>query len=259
MTENSFLRQTAHILWISDLVKGEYIKSTGEFQPNYVIVRDMKIARVNLIGAVISKNVSDNFSSIMIDDSSGALAVRVWKDNIFMLQNIAVGDLVLIVGKIKSFNNRIYVIPDFVRKLENKDWAKVRKLGLIKKYGAVDRIENPAEIISDMNFDVPDFEHEDIGFISVQEEAVKEEKVSDAKVENINEISVEAVNGNGFGNARGNILKLAQEMDLGDGADIEQIILKSGLKENEAQSIIDDLIREGEVFEIKPGRLRSLL
>ena len=52
------------------------------------------------------------------------------------------------------------------------------------------------------------------------------------------------------------ILALVKEMDIGEGADIQDVISKSGNKETE--SILKNLLQEGEIFEIKPGKLKVL-
>ncbi len=52
------------------------------------------------------------------------------------------------------------------------------------------------------------------------------------------------------------IIKTIKEFDKGDGADIEEIISK--LNSIKAESIISSLIKEGEVFEIRPGRVKVL-
>ena len=45
-------------------------------------------------------------------------------------------------------------------------------------------------------------------------------------------------------------------LDNGDGADIDVVIKKAGIKES--NKIVEDLVRNGDVFEIMPGRLKIL-
>lgn len=52
------------------------------------------------------------------------------------------------------------------------------------------------------------------------------------------------------------IYNLTKALDKGDGADIEEVINRSGL--NNAEEIINELIREGELFQNKAGRLKIL-
>lgn len=52
------------------------------------------------------------------------------------------------------------------------------------------------------------------------------------------------------------IITLIKEIDKGDGADIEEVIGKS--KISGAELIISNLTKEGEIFEIRPGRIKVL-
>lgn len=53
-------------------------------------------------------------------------------------------------------------------------------------------------------------------------------------------------------------LELIKEKDDGTGADIDYVITSSGLKESEAQEVIVELIKLGEVYEPKPNKIRIL-
>lgn len=238
--ENTFenLRQTAYKVWIADLLRADFVKSPGEFQPSYAIVKGANISRVNLMGVIINKNYQEGFASLMIDDSSGSIALRAWKENAGILDTFSVGELVLVVGKVRNFNNKIYVVPDFLRKLENADWLRFRKLELEKKHGKTEKAEPANEIIIPENIS----EEDDIGFTAVLEERV--ENVADSK-ESINKVQM--------------LISLIDEEDKGEGADIDVVISRSKIEEKEAQSILDSLLRGGEIFQIKPGRIRSLL
>jgi RPA family protein len=52
------------------------------------------------------------------------------------------------------------------------------------------------------------------------------------------------------------VFELIKEIDLGEGADTQEVITKSNL--DQAEEIITRLLEQGEVFEIKPGRLKVL-
>lgn len=53
-----------------------------------------------------------------------------------------------------------------------------------------------------------------------------------------------------------NIFSLIKKLDLGDGVEIEEIIKQSTLDQTE--ELIDQLLKDGEIFEIKPGRIKIL-
>jgi|SRR3989344_33626 len=54
------------------------------------------------------------------------------------------------------------------------------------------------------------------------------------------------------------ILELIKENDDGNGVDIDQIILSSGLDESEAHEVISELIKQGEIYEPKPNKIKIL-
>lgn len=57
-------------------------------------------------------------------------------------------------------------------------------------------------------------------------------------------------------NSSENIYSLIKKIDSGEGADIDEIIKQSGLAD--AESIISRLLENGDIFEIKPGRVKVL-
>ena len=56
--------------------------------------------------------------------------------------------------------------------------------------------------------------------------------------------------------AKERIFKLVSELDKGDGADIDDIIRMA--KAGNAEDIIQEFILRGEIFEIKPGKLKRM-
>jgi len=131
------LRQTAYKVWIKDLINGKYIKGEGEWTPNYVNIGDKKVSRVNLICSVINKYESEDgtYIAIALDDGSGTIRVKVWREDLHILKEINVGDLVTIIGKVKMYNEEIYILPEVVRKETDFNWEFLRKLELIEMYG----------------------------------------------------------------------------------------------------------------------------
>jgi len=77
-------------------------------------------------------------------------------------------------------------------------------------------------------------------------------KIREIKEENIKDVEIESVKEN----PNNRIIQLVKKIDLGDGADFAEIISKSDIKE--AENIIKNLLEEGEIFEIKPGKYKVL-
>jgi len=57
-------------------------------------------------------------------------------------------------------------------------------------------------------------------------------------------------------NAYDGVLEFLQKNDKGDGVDIEKVVSSLSIKDSER--IVDDLLKQGEIFEIRPGRVKVL-
>ena len=221
-------RQTAYKVRISQLLVGKYVKTTEEWEPNYIQIEDKKISRVNLICYVVDKYMKDDHSylALVVDDGSGKIDIKTWKEDVSLLEYFGIGDLLLIIGKVKDFNNNIYLVPEIVRKLDNGLWAKLRNLELKKIYGETQEISRASSTQA------------------MKEDRVKiiEEKVTDEEAP--------------FNKSQ-RILDMIEKFDTNNGADQQLVITQSGVLVEEAQKLITTLIKEGEIFEIRPGQLRT--
>ena len=123
------IRQTAYKVWISDLINGEYINPEGQWDPGYVTIKESKVSRVNIIANAIDKykNEDSTYISLTIDDGSENISLKAWNEDTKILKEIEVGDMVLTIAKIKEYNNKIYLVPEIVRKLDKSEWMVLRK------------------------------------------------------------------------------------------------------------------------------------
>ncbi len=220
----SVKRNTACKVWIADLISGEYSKGLDQFDAGVVNVRGIKVSRVNIMGSIIDRFEGEGNISFNLDDGSGILKLRSWNDGSNLFSDVEIGDLVILVGKVKQYNGIIYVAPEIIRKLDNPLWLKIRKLELVKLYGEVKRVE----VVTNN--------------IGVQEEEmtmnVVEEKISSG--ENYREV----------------VLSLIEKLDFGDGADLDEVVKKSGF--SGANKLVTELLLDGEVFELHKGKLRVM-
>ncbi len=202
------------------------MKGSGEFDPGYISVRNLHVSRVNIIATVVEKFFKDDqsYASVLVDDSSGYLSLKLWKENTKLFTPLNIGDLILLVGKVREYNNTIYVSPDIVKRLDNPAWAKLRRTELVQLYG------QPALVAQ---------EQESIRNEPSPETIVQEERVTEEPV-----------------NKRQIILDLIETLSSPEGADRMHIILQSRIPE--ADALIQELIKEGEIFEASPGKLKIM-
>lgn len=132
-------RETAYKLRIGDLLRGNQIFEQYSDNPNprlvHVELGDKKIVRVNIIANVVDRFESQRetkFASITMDDGSGQIKARVFREEISKINDITHGDTVLVIGLVRSFNKELYVLPEIIKKYDPK-YLLVRKLEIDKE------------------------------------------------------------------------------------------------------------------------------
>jgi RPA family protein len=140
-------RQTAYKVRIQDVLDSEYIKTEG-FSPNYLNINNQEISRINVVGIVLQKSEISNYKTLTMDDGTGKIFARIFEDS-GSLEQINVGDIVLIIGRPREFSSEKYILIEIIKKV-NPIWAKVRKLELEKEIGYEGTQSNEEKIL-DLN------------------------------------------------------------------------------------------------------------
>src|SRR3989344_6192393 len=208
-------RLTAYKVWVSDLLNNNYIQTSGEFESNYVEFKDKQVSRVNLIATIIAKLESEdkNYVSVVLDDSSEQIKVKTWREDTRLLNNVSVGDVILVIGKIKKYNDEIYILPEIIKNL-NINWELARKSELLKLYG-------------------------------------KPQETKDTKEDEINKDKtiIEEIKFNSI-DLKNEILNLIEKYEEKEGVSLEEIKSNISSDLNEINKILEELIKEGQVYSI---------
>jgi len=212
-------RQIACKARIAELINGNYIKEEG-WTPNYIITKYGKhISRINLIGTVISKgNGGQEYQSLIIDDGSGTISLRAFEKS-ETINNTEIGDVIIVIGRPREYGPEKYIVPEIIKKINNNKWINVRKIEL------------------------------EIEDLKTAELPIKEKKVIVEDIEPKEKIK-DAIN-----NSQ-RVYETVKELDSGQGVDIDKVIKKTGIRD--AEEIIKKFLREGEMFEIRPGKIKIL-
>ena len=245
-SNTSAKRQVAVKSWISDLVNGKYIRVAGEWEPNYIITpRNTNISRANIVGVVVSELAVDpgNFS-FTLDDGTSKMAVRSFDEN--APKDINLGDTILIIGRPREFGSEIYLMPEIIKKITNSKWLEHRKLELELLYR-----DNP---IIGMSEDIATATESPEIVPKVEEELIQDSTVTSRLAENAIKIN----SGKTVLNPIDAMLGIIKGLDTDNGADIEDAITKSALEREKAEAIINNLMMDGEILEIKPGKLKVM-
>ena len=146
-------RATAYKLWIKDIVSSRFITPETAEESPYLEVKTLKVSRVNIIATtvLIYKSEDGNYSNLTLDDGSGeAIRIKAWREDTKLLEKVKVGDLVNVIGRVRMFNNEVYILPEIVKLLDDASWGKLRRLELIKLHGepaAIKSVKPQEEII----------------------------------------------------------------------------------------------------------------
>ncbi|HEQ78416.1 MAG TPA: hypothetical protein ENI78_02190 [Euryarchaeota archaeon] len=209
-------RKTATKVRIKDLVEGEFIKTEGNMEPNYVVTSlSEMVSRVRVMGVVVSKFISedDKYVIVTLDDSSEITSARSFIDT-DILKGIEVGETIDVVGKVKEYQEQIYILPEVVYIIEDPNWELVRRLELVIKDKTLGK------------------------------------KPSSKAVEDKVEFEVEAL--------RDRVLEVIKTGDEGEGVKYVTVVKETGIKEEDLDKIINDLLVEGEIYEPKIGRFKIM-
>jgi len=198
-------RETAYYVKNEDVLKSEYITDSNS-NSNYFLINNKKVSRVNIIGVITY--IEDKL--IIFDDGSGELMLRDFND--VNKDTLATGNLILIVGRPREYNNEKYIVPEIIKKINNPKWIEYRKI-----------------IIN------------------------KENQNQNYKTETKQEVTVILEKNEIKGNDVKNIISLN---DKGDGVSMKIILEK--IDSVDCEKEIKNLLKMGEIYEIKPGIFKLL-
>lgn len=197
----AFIRQTAHVCQIKDILEGDYVKKAG-WESNYVRTKRGDVSRVNIICAVVGKDDQ----GVLLDDGTGSIQGKTAENS--LLDNTLIGDVVLVIGKVREFENR-YLMLELIKPIDH-DWVAYRKK-LLERFPVRDLKRTAATPLAET---------------TVQE------------------------------SGEGTLLQALKALDKGEGVTITA--LKATCPDLKVECILDELLKEGEVFELKPGVIKAL-
>jgi len=246
MVQTQYQRFSAVYVPISEIFKYEYKKGVAQFDPNYLDAGCMQISRVSLTGVVIDNKTENGSPAITIDDKSSTIEVREFVDpskqeGPVLLNGLNIGNLITVIGKIKEFGGQRYVQAEIVKKT-TADWlkfsqtkARITELNLkIKNKGKnfVQTQQQPAQQTQSQQQQQNQTQND-----------TEEEQIMDAPLDKIvNKAEI--------------ICKIIDEEDKGSGVLIKDIIEKSNM--DDCEKIINDLLENGDIFMVQPGKVKVL-
>ena len=230
-------RQVAYRLRINEMNNAVVSENKAFFE-----IGDKKITRVNLIAIAIDKFLSEGekrFASLTVDDGSSQIRVKTFGEDVAKFNDIEIGNVILIIGFIRYFNNEIYILPDIIKKVDEK-WLLVRKYELAKT----------DSLTKEESKKVNREQIQNIAFRKNTQEKIDTEKLFDEvkKTEDFDTTQGEDI--------KETIRKILKEKE--DGVDVETLILTIKADVKSINDSISELLDEATIYEPKPGFIRLL-
>ncbi len=230
---------------ISDLVYGVFIAGDKEImKSSYLITKfGEKISRTKIIGSVLEKYIREDkkFGNVIIDDGTECIIVRVFENDLDKIEKVNIGELVFVVGKIKNYNNENYIIPDFIRRLNNPNYEIMFKLEFLNKIIEKKKISDELRKLKDQ------MSEEELINYAFEKYNIEKEVINVIIQSKEDEIDYKPV-----------ILEIMSKIDVGNGVEINKLLEASKLDKNIAEETINNLINLGEVYEPVVGRLKRI-
>jgi RPA family protein len=212
-------RQVAYKLMIKNIIESNYIKEEG-WNPNYLELKNGKqISRVNIIGTIIDKQFDTNQNYQNLTIDDGTGNISLRSfEDNPILENLNIGESILVIGRPREFGNQRYVVIEIIKKIQEKGWIELRK----KELNNTLKNSNNA-IETTQPLENPPSQ------TKIEEEVITEDK---------------------------DLISIIKELDNGGGVAMNDVIEKS--KDVNAEKKINNMIKIGELFEIKPGKIKVL-
>src|SRR5438445_1027843 len=239
-----FKRLSAKKVRISDILNGKFFPGSKEEMKASSVITPFgeNVSRVNIVGTIVEKYEAENktFSSLTVDDESESIRIKFFKEEAGQVQKVKLGDLVTAVGKIKQYNEEIYINGEFIRKGKDFNFYNFRRLEILKNLIERKKVVESIKGLSKK------MEFEQLKKISAENYGTDEETL---RVIIDTELKVDY---------KPKILSMIDTLQGGEGVEIGKIFEITNLSENVIEKAIDELLDEGLIFETKHGILKKV-
>jgi len=206
--------------------------STSYTADGFLNYRGLQINRVRIMGTVVSKFTAEDrkYGFFILDDGTETIRVRSFEDSLDLISKTEIGDIVDVIGRVRKYEDELYVIPEIVKKIEDPNFEILRKaeLGLQDKKLPKAEAQQPAA-----------------------EKSFTQEIVVEVAEETIEMVTPES--------PKKKIVDLIIRLDKGEGVEVSRLVEESKLESDIVENVLTDLSNEGELFEPRPGKVKLLV
>lgn len=94
-------------------------------------------------------NEDKSYGFLVLDDGTETIRVKVWKEDVKLIERYSEGDIVDVFGKVREFGEEIYIVPEIVTRIDDPNWEILRELEII--YDKLERSKSKLTEISEMD------------------------------------------------------------------------------------------------------------
>jgi RPA family protein len=230
---------------IAEIISGRWNQNEGL---NYILTRTgRRLSRVRVLSTVVAKFTSQDkkFASITLDD--GTETIRAKAFNSFIFDNLKIGDIVDVIGKMKQYNDELYITPEIVMPAD-ANWELLRELEMKKGAREWDCKRAMIKAYQKQTSDLAELKNlaGEFGVIAEDVESIVESQEfgDDVKLDK--------------DDAKQKVLEMIATCDQGEGCDYSELIERSGMDESALDETVQELLGEGSCFEPRPGKIKRL-
>jgi len=125
------MREVAKKVRVVDLIGGIFRQGEKENkEPSYLITpQKIKVSRVNIVGTVVEKYISEtqSYAYIVVNDLTESIRVKFFGDDLKLIEDINIGDIVTVIGKVREYNGEIYIAAEACAKTDIKTELRRKK------------------------------------------------------------------------------------------------------------------------------------
>ncbi|MBU7019369.1 MAG: hypothetical protein HXS44_17820 [Theionarchaea archaeon] len=234
---------TAVKLRIRDLVEGTY-------DGRSVSTLFGEVSEARILGTLIDIYVTDdeNYMALTLDDGTETVRIKAWRQDVEKLKKFSKGDFIDVVGKVREYNEEIYLTPEVVSRVSPNKWV-LRELELMRLYlqfGGPEMEEAKGEYKSEESESEPEEEPEVYGIGETEPGGDKREGEKEAEFEEELDLEdIEEFEVLGEDEVVETVLDLLKEAMTK-----ETLIEKSGLDEIDVELALRELLDEGKIKKV---------
>ena len=265
------LRAEAKLVPLSYLQLGDYITGNETIASYVRVSQEIQFSRVNCIAAVIRREDLGSIVVLTIDDGSDVITVRIFDSKSIQSDSISVGQVILVVGKIREYHSERYIAAEII-KVVSPRWLKYRSLFFKQYFSQItldpEHSKNVKKtVVSETKRNVETTQVNTLSYSNSTEkvqQAPGNSSLDNSLITPIKkEVETNVIKKTDIKNTLYDdvnpylkLLELIQSLDSGSGVALEIIISESTFPDTEV--ILQKMMETGDIFQNMPGKVKVL-